>query len=70
MDDVIDAGRTVMYDVYGNPIDVFEDDDGGQYIPYHQISKTGYKLYTKQEIEKQLRNSECVSLVVLNKSQN
>lgn len=63
MDDVIDVGKTVMYDVYGNPIEVFEDDDGGQYVPYHQISKAGYKLYTKHEIEKQLHSNECVSLV-------
>lgn len=57
-DDIIEAGKTVMYDVYGNPVDVFEDDDGRQYVPYYQMSKAGYKLYAKQEIEKRLRNTE------------
>lgn len=58
MDDVIEADRTVMYDVYGNPVEVFVDDVGDQYVPYHQMSKAGYKLYTKKEIEKQLKNNE------------
>lgn len=58
MDEVIEAGKSLMYDVYGNAVEVFEDDNGVQYIPYHQISKAGYKLYTKAEIERQLKNNE------------
>lgn len=58
MDEVIEAGKAVMYDVYGNTVDIFEDDNGVQYVPYYQISRTGYKLYAKKEVEKQLKCTE------------
>lgn len=59
--DEINADKITMYDVYGNPVDVFEDENGAQYVPYYQMSKAGYKLYTKGEIEKKLRNNEYIS---------
>lgn len=58
MDDFIEAGKTVKYDVYGNAVDIFEDDNGECYVPYHQMAKAGYKLYSKDESKKQLRSNE------------
>lgn len=58
MSEVIEAGRTVLYDIFGNPVDVFEDDNGERYIPYHQLAKAGYKLYNKANIQKRLENDE------------
>lgn len=58
MDEYIEAGKHVMYDVYGNAVDVFYDDEGVQYVPYYQIVKAGYKLYSKDEINRQLKNNE------------
>lgn len=60
MDDceVFEAAGEVMYDVYGNAVVVYSDDSGKQYVPYQQISRAGYKLYSQQEIRNVLMDKE------------